>query len=792
MRLTLWHLLFVALAGLAVGLGWLVPLDNAVRDLRFSLDNHQASQNFALIDIDAPSLEAVGVWPWPRRVHAELLTKLLDMGADVVAFDIDFSAASTPVDDALFETALADAGGYAVLAGFRQLAVDGGEIGFTLPLPRFAQHADLALVNVATDSAGTVRKAPIAIRLGNELVPSLPMVLAGVPVRLDRSEFVIDYAVNPASIPRISVAKLLAGEVDPALISGRRVVIGASALELRDIMMTPKHGALPGGLIQVMAAESLVNGRMLLEPGLAQSLALFAALAVFLVAAGPYLATTGGLVAAAAWMGLLEAGAFRLQAVDGILLDTAAPQLALVFCVAAALGLEAFQKRRQLREAARQRTEALERLAHLAIVDQLTGALTREGFIERLEELETEGRPIALVTIGLDRFERINGALGHSVGDLVLKEIAGRLGQLQPLALGRIASENFAIALFDTGVPVTHLVKAMMAALQATMRVAGHEVMVSCHAGHVQWDPAQARVDAPVLIRRAEIAKSLAASTGGAMQMGYEDAMEERFAAARQLEVALHGAIRNRELNVSMQGQFDLKSGELTGCEALARWPGGRLGGVSPAEFIPLAEDTGLAVPMGAQIMLHACQHAAQLPPSCRVAVNVSPTQFELDDVPALVARVLKSSGLPPERLDIEVTEGVLLDAKQGILDDLHAVRALGVGIALDDFGTGYSSLAYLTSMPITKLKLDQSFVRRLPGDDKAAMVVSTILDLSRKLGLTVVAEGIETEAQAAWLEARGCAIGQGYLYHRPEPAQRFVATARQMLAAHGTQLRRA
>lgn len=772
----------LGIAVTAQGLGWLAPLNDALRDVRFALDSQPVSQTLAYVDIDARSLEAVGVWPWPRRIHAELLTGLLDLGADVVAFDIDFSVASNETDDALFEAALADAGGYAILAGFRQLDAKGGDLGFTLPLARFAQHADLALVNVATDSTGTVRKAPVAIALNGELVPSLPVMLAGVPVRIDRNDFVIDYAVDPAAIPRIPVADVLAGRVDPDLIAGRKVVIGASALELRDVMMTPKYGALPGALIQLMAAESVHQGRMLTAPRLMETLALVAALAVFLVALGPNIATATGLVAAAGWAALLEAGAFRLQTGYGILVDTAGPQLALLFALGLGVAIELFEKRRQLREAARQRTEALERLAHLAIYDPLTNALTRQGFIERLGTLERDGRPVVVLTIGLDRFERINGALGHAVGDLVLKEIADRLGRLRPAALGRITSENFAIALHGSARSLSELARAVMADIQEPMRVAGHEVIVSCHAGHVVWTPNRIDIEPEALLRRAEIAKSMAAGAQGVPELGFEETMEARFAASRRMELALRDAIQNGDLDLGIQGQFDLTTGQLVGGEALARWTDPELGQVSPADFVPLSEDTGLAVPMGAQILMHACARAVELPDSCRIAVNVSPTQFELDDVPALVARALEQSGLAPERLDIEITEGVFLDASGRILDALHEVRALGVGIALDDFGTGYSSLGYLTSMPFTKLKIDQSFVRELPDDGRSAAVVSTILDLSRKLGLTVVAEGIESEKQAEWLRTRGCAIGQGYLFHRPELGHAFVQTAARLL----------
>jgi EAL domain-containing protein (putative c-di-GMP-specific phosphodiesterase class I) len=233
------------------------------------------------------------------------------------------------------------------------------------------------------------------------------------------------------------------------------------------------------------------------------------------------------------------------------------------------------------------------------------------------------------------------------------------------------------------------------------------------------------------------------------------------------MELALREAVGRRDIAVHYQGQVDLRTGALVGAEALSRWHHPALGAVSPLRFFSLAEETGLAVELGAQVMAAACQEVSSWPRQMRIAINVSPSQFELDDVPARVSRCLEKNGLDPRRLDLEITEGMLLAATPNVLHALERIRHMGVGIAIDDFGTGYSSLAYLGTLPVDKVKIDQSFIRKLMVDPRADAIVEAMLALCRRLGLSVVAEGIETDEQAEWLRARQCEFGQGYLFHR-------------------------
>ena len=235
-------------------------------------------------------------------------------------------------------------------------------------------------------------------------------------------------------------------------------------------------------------------------------------------------------------------------------------------------------------------------------------------------------------------------------------------------------------------------------------------------------------------------------------------------------------AIQNDGLRPYYQPLVDLSTGRITGFEALVRWPHPERGMVSPAEFIPVAEETGLINPLGGLMLRRACMDAAQWPDDVRVAVNLSPLQFRVGNLLSLVMDALKQSGLPARRLELEITETLLLEKSSQVLATLHALRALGVRISMDDFGTGYSSLSYLRSFPFDKIKIDQSFVRDLGADRDAQAIIRSIVSLGKGLGVTITAEGVETEAELSCLRAEGCHEGQGFLFSRARPNAEIVS----------------
>ncbi len=771
---TVQELLVAALASIMLAavalLGWAAPLDNVLRDLRFDLTTRGTTGNIVFVDIDSKSLSAIGVWPWPRHVDAQILNALMQLGARRVVFDVDFSAASNEADDAAFSGALADAGGYAYLAAFAQPRLADGSQHENLPLPRFLADADPVGVNVPLDSAGMVRSYPYAATLGGRRIPSAATLLAGTIHGPGRT-LDIDYTIDPQSLTRVSAIDVIGGRVDPKLVAGKDIVIGASALELRDFFVVPRYGVLPGAVLQILAAETLLQNRAPVPLGPWPALA-----AILLIAAAGYLLRRRlpfwafmlmggvGIVAAETLAAILQIG-------PGWLLDTASMDGALV-----TLGLAALLS--EVRRRGAERRIAEDRLRYLARHDPLTGTLSRTNLVEHIAALGETRRDIAVIAIDLRRFRAINDSLGHSEGDELLKQVARRLAGLAPDGIARLGGDSF-IALAPAMEPhrLLGFCAAMVQVLASPYELPnGHRVTIAACAGVTT--SLTSGHDPETLLRHADMALWAARTRPGSAVEHYSSEMSDRLADSQTLDLALRAAISRRALSLAYQPQIDPQTGRMTGVEALARWHDQTLGQVSPARFIAVAEETGLIVEIGRWALETACRDAINWPGDIRVAVNVSPVQFELSDVAADVRAALDRSGLDPRRLDLEITEGVFVKNAAAATATLERLRGLGIGIALDDFGTGYSSLGYLGGLPIDKIKVDQSFVKRLPGDPEALAIVRTILSLSATLGKTTVAEGVETVEQAAMLKAAGCVEPAGLLFRTADARCRYHCPA--------------
>ena len=402
------------------------------------------------------------------------------------------------------------------------------------------------------------------------------------------------------------------------------------------------------------------------------------------------------------------------------------------------------------------------RIAFLASHDPLTGALTRTAFLERVKLLLGDWRRTrhhVVCTLNLRRFATVNDAFGHDTGDRLLGAVVERLRELGADSVCRLGGDDFAFLLLtDTPEAAASRPPAIMTAIAAPYALAPHRIHVGCGLGTAVLADGD---DAADLLRHAQMALAAAVRLPGNRCIAYVPALAQRVRDTQKLESELRHAIANGEIVAHYQPQLDLRSGRVVGAEALARWEHPLRGRVSPAQFIPVAEETGLIVELGRTVLLQACQAAATWPAG-RVAVNVSPLQFELTDIVAVVGDALEQSGLPARRLEIEVTESVLIDNRDVIFGALASLRQMGVTIALDDFGTGYSSLSYISQLPIDLIKIDQSFVRRLNRDDSALAILRAIIDMAAAVGKTTLAEGIETAAQHRLLIDAGCALGQG------------------------------
>ncbi|MCR0982907.1 bifunctional diguanylate cyclase/phosphodiesterase [Roseomonas populi] len=430
----------------------------------------------------------------------------------------------------------------------------------------------------------------------------------------------------------------------------------------------------------------------------------------------------------------------------------------------------------------RKRAEA--QIRYLAHHDGLTGLPNRTLLADRANQaLETamrEGRSIALLCLNLDRFKAVNDLLGHDGGDKLLLQAAERLRELVRGGdtIARLSADEFAIVQADLDAPedAAALARRIIQALSAPFDIEGQAFQVSTSVG-VAIFPADGRT-VPRLLRNADTALHRAKREGPGTLCFFEAALEQRLMERRALERDLRTAIERGELHLAYQPQFDTQSLEMTGAEALLRWNHPRRGAVSPGEFVPVAEESGLILPLGRWVLDTACAEAMRWPIPCRVAVNISPAQFRQPDLLPAISGLLERTGLPPHRLKMEVTEGLLIDDTERALTILQALKRMGIALSLDDFGTGYSSLGYLRRFPFDEIKIDQSFVRGLGRDVESAAIVEAVLALSRSLGISVVAEGVETEQQLEMLRSRGCPRVQGYLLGRPVPSAALFHSA--------------
>jgi diguanylate cyclase (GGDEF)-like protein len=412
--------------------------------------------------------------------------------------------------------------------------------------------------------------------------------------------------------------------------------------------------------------------------------------------------------------------------------------------------------------------------AEHARTDQLTRLGNRLMFSERLKAIAAQFRRetdlAAVLAINLDRFKAVNESLGRQVGDALLGVVAQRLcSALKPGDIAaRLGGDGFGIV--QTGQPqpqsAAALAKRLVDLLGRSYIIDGHVVSIGASVG-VAVTAANA-IDEDEVLRNSDLALSQAKQDGRATYRFFAPAMNDLMQERHRLEVDLRRALALREFALVYQPQVNLKSMRVNGFEALLRWHNPARGIVSPADFIPLAEEIRLIVPIGEWVIRTACREAARWPSPFNVAVNVSAVQFGSPTLVSTIVSALAESGLDPRRLEVEITESVLLKEREAALVILRELRAMGVRVAMDDFGTGYSSLSYLHSFPFDKIKIDRSFVRGYPEDPSGAEIVRAIAALGRALGMTTIAEGVETEAQLARVRADGCTDVQGYLISRP------------------------
>jgi diguanylate cyclase (GGDEF)-like protein len=437
----------------------------------------------------------------------------------------------------------------------------------------------------------------------------------------------------------------------------------------------------------------------------------------------------------------------------------------------------------------------LHKLAHH---DALTSLPNRLLFLDRLQQAikkaHRSNSRLAVLFVDLDRFKQINDSLGHAMGDAVLKAVARRLeGCLrEDDVVARLGGDEFTIimdSLHDTR-HVIAMAQKLIGIVQNSVKHEELELYVSASVGIALYP--QDGEDAEVLLRNADAAMYRAKSEGKNSFQFYTAEMTEQAFERVLMESHLHRALESDQFTVLYQPQMDLRTNKLIGLEALVRWQHPELGQLSPSKFITLAEDTGLILPLGEQVLRTACEqittwYQAGLQPG-RVAVNVTANQLGDADFQPMIERILEQSGCRPQWLELEITEGVIMQRQERSFQILQRLKNLGIELAIDDFGTGYSSLAYLKRLPVSKLKIDRSFIKDIPQDDSDNAIARAVIAMGRSLDLRVIAEGVERARQAAFLKKEGCDEVQGYLYGTPMPADQVTECLNNPLnSANGT-----
>lgn len=877
--------------------------DRFLWEVRFQFDHRPVSGDIVIVDIDARSLDELGVWPLPRRIFAQLTDRLIAEGAQEILFDVDFSGTSSSEDDRLLAEAFERAGNVS-LAVFRQAAAFNGAFGEIVnqPIEMLLENAWPVVVMVPMESDGRIWNSLYGYDIAGMSEISAAAFL-GDHTGQTGGTFGLDYSIAPDELQRLSLIDVLNGTASTGRLFGKKVIIGASAQELRDLFAVPVYGVLPGSVIQALGAETLMQNRALAVDGqfvtsLVALTVLFllmltriegwsikililmlTAIALELVAfqfqkSFPVLVQSASahfiLFFAALIVVFRELGFHKLgshlagvgrrnsermlgqvfdDSFDAIivlradgritaanrtarslfpaetLVGTAARRVLpqeLADAALAVFGNRSFgmpvsttlyaarengkrqfieyvvtrSEKTVVTEGRRSETQMLacltcrdvteeresaEKLKYLARFEPITGLLNRNGFEEELESRVQAalqgGHNLCLVQFAIANLDQIMASLGFAYGDRVRQAVASRLKNhaAHEMTWSAISTDVFAgVAACEPGEDqIQELIETVRSAVGAMLTIEGARITVRLKFGYVLSD---GRTSPDRLLKNAGNALAKVRREGSSSVLAFRPELDETLLRRCTLETELLKAIVRDELQVYYQPLLNLADRTVFGAEALLRWDHPRLGPVSPAEFIPIAEENGYILELGAWVLNRAMKEASSWNRPLDLSVNISAVQISQGNLVATVSEALERARFPAERLDLEVTESLFIDENLDLKFCMEELRALGCSFSLDDFGTGYSSLGYIPKYPFSRIKLDRSFVTPTMASKQDTAVIEAVLNLARGYGLSVIAEGIETPDQAGKLLELGCPLGQGYLFGRPMDAASFSA----------------
>lgn len=737
-RLSLSLAVLVALsAALLSWAGAFGPIEDALTVKRAELLARKPTGDVVLVEVDARSLAGLRSWPWPRRYHAQVVRQLTAAGASVIAFDVDFSARSEG-GDAELGAAIRDAQ-HVVLPTFEQRASgrpNERRILATRPDAAF-RDAWVGGVNIFPDRDGTVRDYPAATFVNGQIQPSIAALVAEKSGLGDR-RFQPDWSIDARAIPRYSFVDVMRGRIPAAALRGKRVLIGATAIELGDRYPVPRYGVMPGVVIQAMAAESLLQDRPIERSGPAVTFAGLLLIAL-LLASRPlrrpfrYALLLAGVLVAALTVPLI------IQSLWPVSLDSGA----WLYAIAASAGVQAT-------------VEARRRLRIRAEYDSESG-LPNRSLLERALAASPEQ---VVVAAAIERFEPIRDSVGIAATNEMIRHSALLIGKRVGGPVYRIAPDT--LAWTQPPDAIEPVLRDVQSAFRSPVATVAGPIDVTLTLG-LERDPG---ASAAVL----RIERALAAiGTARALGKSHEWYRGANPLARRQLSMMsdLRKAMDSGRLRIAYQPKLSLETGRIGDAEALVRWSDESGQTIAPDEFIPLAEETGViheltmfAVRTAANDLATWARDGLAL----RIAVNVSAIDLATPGLAEQIGAICSAAGVPPSQLALEVTESALLRSPTEAVATLNELRRRGFRLSVDDYGTGQSTLSYLKHLPVHELKIDKSFVTALVDSESDAILVRSTINLAHELGLEVVAEGIEDESTLDMLRRLGCDYAQGYL----------------------------
>ncbi len=724
--------------------------ENGLRGFRDSLRTRPASGKIVIVDVDARSLARIDGWPWPRTHYAKALDALSSANAQMIAFDIDFSSRSNPLGDQALADALARAGGGTVLPTFRQTAGSGNaNLIESLPAAPFRSVAMLASVNIHPETDGIVRRYPLGTRTSGIARPSLAAMLAESHGSI-AGNFLIDGAIDPATVPRISFVDLIEGRVSKRQIAGKTIVIGATAIELGDRYAFASHGVIPGIVIQALAAETLIGGKVPRSYGALP--ALLAALAGALLILRSRTKRQIGVRGACLFLAILAAPLI-VESTSGDTLEIALALIATLSAICVATGSA------MTRELVKSRTIDAE--TGLGNVTKMSGAY-RLGGARHLCAIRIQHYDyIASITDAAGRaelFRRLADRIATSTG-------GSRIYRVQTSALGWYAD----------AVDTAEAFEGLSRILCTPIQIGDRRIDVRVHIGLAEI----ASGDVRGAVNRAALAADSAATAGLRWlqhSVGINDDRDRRMAVLNDLE----GAIDAGDIWNAYQPKWDIAANKLSSVEALVRWSHPVRGIIPPDHFIPILEAEGRISNLTCHVLRAAIadlSHWDAQGLSIGVAVNLSSILLRDKAFLETVTALLTTHVDIVDRLTLEVTESAMMLDPEHSVSALEALRALGVRISIDDYGTGQSTLTYLKRLPASEIKIDKSFVQNLGASRSDNILVRSTIELAHELGLAVVAEGVETQECLEALGQMGCDYAQGWHIGKPISAKLIAET---------------